>query len=125
MTRVLMVTPEAQPYAKTGGLGDVLAALPSALRGVDVDVSVCLPAYRRAVAVAGALEPIAHVLAPVSSRMVPADLLRIRDAVVPTYLVRADRYFDREEIYGTIGGGYDDNAERFVFFCRAVLEWLR
>ena len=46
--RVVMLAPEVHPYAKTGGLADVLAALPAALNRIGVEVSVCLPAYRTA-----------------------------------------------------------------------------
>ncbi len=46
-------------------------------------------------------------------------------ANVLVYLIRADRYFDRESLYGTATGDYPDNAERFVFFSRAALELLR
>ena len=42
-----------------------------------------------------------------------------------TVLLRADRYFDRDGLYGEGGQDYPDNAERFAFFCRAALEWLR
>jgi len=49
----------------------------------------------------------------------------VPDATVPTVVVRADRYFDRDTLYGPPGGDYPDNAERFAFFCRAALEWLR
>ena len=123
--RVLMLSAEAHPYAKTGGLGDVLAALPRALADIGIDVTVCLPGHRAALATAGSLEPIGRVHAPVSSRMEPAEILRVGDASLPTVLVRADRYFDREHVYGPPDAPYPDNAERFVFLCRAVLEWLR
>src|SRR2546428_12789946 len=63
--------------------------------------------------------------APVASRMEPADIVPVPDAVVPTVLLRADRYFDRDALYSPPGGEYPDNAERFAFFCRAALEWLR
>lgn len=123
--RVVMLAPEAYPYAKTGGLADVLAALPRALAAAGVDVRVCLPAYRSVLRAAGGVTPITRVWAPVSSRMEPADIVRLPDAPVPTFAVRADRYFDREGLYGPPGGAYPDNAERFVLFCRAALEWLR
>src|SRR5207249_11035937 len=63
--------------------------------------------------------------APVASRMEPAEIVPVPGATVPTVLVRADRYFDRDALYGPPGGDYPDNAERFAFFCRAALEWLR
>lgn len=123
--RAALLTPEAHPWAKTGGLADVLAALPVALQRTGVDVVVVLPAYREALARAGATERLARVLAPVSSRMEPVDVLAVSGAPVPTILLAAPRYFDRDGLYGPPGGAFDDNAERFVVFCRAALEWLR
>jgi len=123
--RVMMLAPEVHPYAKTGGLADVLAALPAALNRIGVEVSVCLPAYRTALRALGPLPVILRLHAPVSSRMEPAEILAVPNAPVPTFLVRADRFFDRDGLYGVGGRDYDDNAERFAFFCRAALEWLR
>jgi starch synthase len=120
-----MLAPEAHPYAKTGGLADVLAALPRALARAGVDVTVCLPGYRTALRTAGATRPGARLHAPVAARMEPAQLLHVAGSAVPTVLVAHDRYFDRDGLYGDAGGDYGDNAERFVFFCRAALEWLR
>jgi starch synthase len=123
--RVLMVAPEVHPLAKTGGLADVLAALPRALGRLGVDLTVCLPAYRSALRAAGRVESVARLAVPVSCRTEPADVLRLPDAPLPTVLVRHDRYFDRDAPYGDAGGDFPDNAERFAFLCRAVLEWLR
>jgi starch synthase len=123
--RVVMLSPEVHPYAKTGGLADVLAALPRALVRTGVEVTVCAPGYRSALAAAGPLDVLQRVHAPVSSRMEPAELVTARDAPVRTVFVRADRFFDRPGLYGDASGEYPDNAERFVFFCRAALEWLR
>src|SRR5882762_4099814 len=123
--RVVMLAPEVHPYAKTGGLADVLAALPAALNRIGVEVSVCLPAYRTALRALGPLPVILRLHAPVSSRMEPAEILAVPNAPVPTFLVRADRFFDRDGLYGVGGRDYDDNAERFAFFGRAALEWLR
>ena len=123
--RVCMLTPEAFPYAKTGGLADVLAALPAALARLGVEVTVMLPAYREAFLVAGSVEHLGSVRAPVSSRLEPATIVRVAGARVPTLMVQAPRYFDRDGLYGFGGHDHADNAERFVFFCRAALEWLR
>jgi starch synthase len=124
--RVVMLASEARPYATTGGLGDVLAALPRALVHAGVEVQLCLPAYRSALRAAGRLAPATALHAPVGSRMEPVEIVAVADAPVPTALVRADRFFDRDGLYGPPGGGdYPDNAERFVVFCRAALEWLR
>src|SRR5262249_21029537 len=123
--RVCMLAPEAFPYAKTGGLADVLAALPEALAALGVEVTVMIPGYRDALRVAGPVERLGSVRAPVSSRLEPADIVRVGSAVVPTLLVHAPGYFDGAGLYGEGGNDYPDNAERFGFFCRAALEWLR
>ena len=123
--RVVMLTPEVYPYAKTGGLADVLAALPAALARVGIHVTLCMPGFRSALRAAGPAAAGVRLHAPVASRMEPAEMIRVPGAAVPTVLVRADRYFDRDGVYGDTGGDYPDNAERFAFFCRAALEWLR
>jgi starch synthase len=123
--RVCMLAAEAFPYAKTGGLADVLAALPEALRALGVDVTVMIPGYRTALRAAGAVERLGRVRAPVASRLEPADIVRVPGAAVPTLLVDAPRYFDRDGLYGEGGSDYGDNAERFTVFCRAALEWMR
>ena len=123
--RVVMLSPEVYPYAKTGGLADVLAALPPALAAAGVEVTVCVPGYRSALRTAGTPAPGPRLYAPIASRMEAAEMVCVPGAPVPTVLLRADRYFDRDGLYGEGGQDYPDNAERFAFFCRAALEWLR
>ena len=120
-----MLASEAFPYAKTGGLADVLGGLPEALTALGVEVTVMFPGYRAALRTAGAVERLGRVRAPVASRLEPADVVRVSGARVPTLMLDAPRYFDRDGLYGSNGGDYADNAERFAFFCRAALEWLR
>jgi starch synthase len=121
---VVHLAAEASPYAKTGGLGDVLGALPAASARAGIETTVVLPGYREAVRVAGATRRIGAVSALVSSRSEHANVLAIDDAAVPTHLIDAPHYFDRPGLYGEDGADYPDNAERFVFFCRAALAWL-
>ena len=123
---VVMLAAEASPYAKTGGLADVVGSLPRALARQGVDVTVCLPAHR--VARAAVAEGVGGVRlsAPILGRTEPFEVVSVPEAVVPTVLLRADRYFDRDGIYGASpASDYADNGERFAFFCRAALEWLR
>jgi starch synthase len=121
--RIVHVAAEASPYAKTGGLGDVIAALPPALRRAGVDVSVVIPGHR-AVHRAATLRPVGRVSARVSSHVAETAVAAVEGAPVPTFVVDAPA-FDRPALYGEDGHDYPDNAERFVFFCRAALEWLR
>jgi starch synthase len=122
---VVMLAAEASPYVKTGGLADVLGALPAALRRRGVDVTVCIPAHRTARAGMAAAAG-RRLVAPVLGRTEPFEAVPVPAAAVPTVLLRADRYFDRDGIYGDgPASEYGDNGERFAFFCRAALEWLR
>lgn len=125
--RVAMISPEISPFAKTGGLGEVVGALAHTLRQLGAEVALVLPAYRSALAGGFGLEAAETRLeVSVGGERQSAALLRGQlDGGIPVYLVRADRYFDRDQLYGTAEGDYPDNAERFVFFCRAALELLR
>src|SRR5437762_2930588 len=97
--RVVMLSPEVYPYAKTGGLADVLAALTRALAAAGVEVTVCMPGYRPALRAAGALAPGTRLHAPIGSRMEPAEMVCAPGASVPTVLVRADQYFNLDARY--------------------------
>jgi len=121
--RVLMAASEAAPLAKTGGLADVLGALPRALQSAGVEVALVLPAYRAVNRERFHVRPAGwSVAVPVSDRLVSAEILTTEIAgKVPVYVVQADPYFDRDGLYGTADGDFLDNAERFAFFARAVL----
>jgi len=124
---VLIASPEISPYAKTGGLADVLGALPGALRALGVDVSLVMPAYRAVRRGGFALEDTGIAFrVPVSDRQVEGRVLTARTADgVPVFFIANDAYFDRDYLYGTPEGDYTDNAERFTFFSRAILEVAR
>ena len=124
--KILLVAPEVAPLAKTGGLADVAGALPRELRRLGHDVRVILPYYR---VTREKHFPLTATSWPVQA-VVGGSLRRglVRETLldgVPIYLVEHDAYFDRPELYGTADGDYPDNAERFGFFCRAVLDFLR
>jgi starch synthase len=124
--KVLIASSEIVPFAKTGGLADVTGALPKALRRVGVEADGVLPLYR---AVDRNRFRMTQAGPPVRipvGRRVEIGIVEETDAGdgATAYLVRNDRYFDREFLYGTRDGDYVDNCERFAFFCRAVTEWL-
>lgn len=123
--RVVLVSAEARPFAASGGLGDVVGALPAVLAAAGVDVSVVLPGHRSVMRRGHRQTPVGRVDVPVSNRTMSGRVVWLRDTEVPTYAIDAPSYFDRPELYGTRDGEYGDNAERFVFFARAVLAFLR
>ena len=121
--RVLMAASEVVPYAKTGGLGDVLGALPRALGPLGIDVSVVMPAYGTIDAARFGMQRLDWSIdVPVSGKRVTAGVLQAQlDGGVPVYFVDVPEYFARPALYGTPEGAYLDNAERFAFFARAIL----
>jgi len=124
--RVLLVASEASPFAKTGGLGDVAAALPRALRALGHDVRILMPHYRGVERHGSGIRVVVPRLeVPVGDRLVEGALLGTEtSAGVPVYFLRQDHYFDRDGLYGAGDEDFPDNCERFVFFCRGALEAL-
>ncbi|MBP1687183.1 MAG: glycogen/starch synthase, ADP-glucose type [Deltaproteobacteria bacterium] len=119
---VVMAASEAVPFVKTGGLGDVVGALPAALQRLGIEVSIVLPAYHGLSLDRASLRRTDWQLrVPVSDRIVTAGVLATQmPGGVPVYLIEADQYFARTGLYGTPDGDFLDNAERFAFFSRAI-----
>ncbi len=119
--KILMVASEVEPYSKTGGLADVLGALPKALAELGHEVAVVSPLYRDT---------------PVNNADVVFDAVTVRvgeeshfprvvtlvDGGVRYYFVAYDPFFDREGLYGDADGDYADNPRRFFLFARAAIE---
>jgi len=113
---------ECVPFSKTGGLADVVGALPRALAAAGHQVSVYLPRYRQT--------KLTNVQTVVRSITVPFDdryrfcsvVAADNHSGVRFYFVDYPPYFDRDALDGTSAGDYPDNAERFALFSRAVLE---
>lgn len=125
---ILIATAEAVPFAKTGGLADVCGALPIALENLGHQAQVIMPGYRSALESGQPIESTGiEVTVPIGAKEVTGEILKSRlpHSTVPVLLVKQDEYFDRAELYGEGAKAYVDNCERFVFFCRAVLESIR
>lgn len=125
---ILLAASEMDPLARTGGLGDVIEALPAALQDAGHEVSVVLPCYRGLRDRPGLVVKSTGVQIPVQigGEQTKAEILEcMTPAGVQVFLIRYDEYFDRPGIYGEDGGAYDDNAERFIFFSKAVVELAR
>lgn len=121
--KVLFVTSEVAPFSKTGGLAEVSQALPKALKHLGHEVSIVSPKYRSVKYSNCVIEKIDNIInVPISLKLKTGQLFRSEIDGIPVYLIARDELFDRDGIYGTEYGDYQDNAERFIFFCRAVLE---
>ncbi len=121
--KVLFVSAEATPFAKTGGLGDVVGSLPVALRRLGVDVCLALPFYRIIREKNFGRRLLLDKLeVPFGNGKLAARIWETRiHKSIPVYLIERDEMYDRPGIYGGPSGDYDDNFERFAFFSRAVL----
>lgn len=120
------MAPEGVPFSKTGGLGDVIGALPRALARLGLEVDVILPRYRATKPGATTVEG-RSITIPLSARFRFAS---VQDggvaAGVRTYLVDCPEFFDRDGLYQDAAGkDYADNHLRFAGFCLAALEFVK
>ena len=123
--RVAYISAEASPYAKSGESADVASALPKYLANLGMEVSLFMPKYRKPEIESLPQELImADLKVPLGSRKVKARVYKSELGKYDVYFVDNPKYFWRENIYGTGKGEYLDNDERFIFFNRAVIEFL-
>jgi len=119
---VLFAASECVPFSKTGGLADVVGALPRAVAQLGHQATVYLPLYRQT--------HLENATTVISSITVPFDdryrFCAVLDGGklhgVQYYFIDYPPFYDRDALYGTPLGDYHDNPERFALFCRAVLE---
>ena len=129
--RIVMPAAEASPFAKVGGLGDVVGALPRALSKLGAAPQIVLPGYRDTLRGVPDIRPFRTVpgfdvsMSSFKERAVIYES-NLDGTDIPVYLIGSSKYFDRQGIYDdpATKEGYTDNMERFVFFTRAVLELL-
>jgi starch synthase len=120
--RVLLAASEAYPLIKTGGLGDVVGALPAALHAVGVDARLVLPAYPAALAALTSVRPIARsALYGAPCALLLGELPTGGRQRLPVYLIQATAFERTGNPYQDITGlDWPDNPARFALFCRAA-----
>jgi starch synthase len=130
--RVVMVAAECVPFAKAGGLGDVIGALPVELAKLGVDVTVLLPRYRSVDLQKFAFQSYprrADTRVPLGWELLPYDVHTgvIPGSSVKVFLIGNDRFFDRDGIYvdPSTSKDFPDQADRWIFFNRAVMDFLK
>lgn len=117
---VLFVGAECAPFLKTGGLGDVLGALPDALKSQGVEVRVMLPLYTSIPDhYRSRMKTIAEIRVSVGWRYAYCGIRELEHDGIIYYFLDNEQYFKRGSAYG-----HDDDGERFAFLCRAALESL-
>jgi starch synthase len=122
--KVLFLSSEVTPFAKTGGLADVSGSLPVALKRAGLDVRIVMPFYRtikegtvKTCLLAKDLE------VPFGDRLLKVNIFEtFLGEDIPVYLVDREDMFDRPGLYGNTKGDYYDNLERFSLFSHSSLK---
>jgi starch synthase len=119
--RVLIISSEAVPYAKSGGLGDAVGALAKALRARGIDVRLLLPRYGW-VDPQGLIQHPGPLLVPLHHHQ-PHGCALMEGSIgdVPVYFLEHNVYYDRPYLYGPPGATYGDNHTRFALLSRAAI----
>ncbi len=117
------------PFAKTGGLGDVVGALSAALSELDHEVICCVPFYRCVKPVATGMSlpqgPRLTLKIPMGAETITGEILEARlSEKLRVLFVRCDEFYDRPELYQAGELAYEDNAARFLFFSKVVAELI-
>jgi starch synthase len=124
--KLLMVASEAAPFAKTGGLADVVGSLPRALHTLGHDVRLVMPWYRAVRKTIGSLRSgRIKLTVPMGGRVYQPTWRTGENRGVPVYFIDLPDFYDRAGLYGEQGQDYPDNAERFGLLSRAALELSR
>lgn len=120
--KILFAASEAHPLVKTGGLGDVSASLPRALKSLRHDVRLVLPAYQDARQRAGKLQQVAQLILPGADAPVGVLQGMFPGTRIPLYLIDSPEHFDRagDPYRASNGRDWQDNPQRFALFCRAI-----
>ena len=125
--KILMAASEATPYAKTGGLADVIGALPFSLKARREDVAVALPLYPSAAPFLIHAERVySRMPIVLGSTTWECEIKKVVERDVPFFFVDCPSLFNRTGLYGDADGDYPDNDIRFRrFFAHAVLGIVR
>ena len=125
--KILFVSSEVVPYAKSGGLADVAGALPQALKEAGMDVRIVMPLYPSIKNVMLEKTPVIEKIpVPLGDLQLAAKAYVTKSSKrVPAYFVHREDLFFRPGLYGSTAGDYYDNLERFTFFCHAALRITR
>jgi starch synthase len=127
--RIAEVSSEIIPYAKTGGLADVVGTLPLYLEKAGHEISIFMPFYK-SVKKSGIDIKLSNIVFDIPIGDIEHTVTLWKSTHhgsknIAIYFIQRDEYYDRDALYGTEAGDYQDNSERFIFFSRAVIEAIK
>ncbi|HZZ18772.1 MAG TPA: glycogen synthase GlgA [Opitutaceae bacterium] len=126
--KIVHAASELYPYMKTGGLADAVGALTGTFADLGHEVSVFLPGYRGAIAHTDAenAQRRFRLKIEMGDQFLSGDVLSFSPRKnLTVYLICREEFFDRKNPYGNGERDYEDNGDRFTFFCKAVVETMR
>ncbi len=125
--KVAIVASEAAPFAKTGGLADVVGALPKALFRLGHEPVLIMPYYRSVARLNLPLEEAARIRVPIAGEVQHGRVLQgqLPGADCPVYFLEQAAYYDRAGLYNDNGVDFPDNCARFAFLSRGAIEAVR
>jgi len=118
--RVLIAASEGSPFSKTGGLGEVIGSLHRELLGLGINSTLITPLYKGIKERFNLSDTKISIPINIGDRIYRAGVFSLKKE--NSLFIDCPYFFERDELYGTSEGGYPDNAERFIFFSRAILE---
>jgi starch synthase len=127
--KIAEVSSEIIPYAKTGGLADVVGTLPLYLEKAGHEISIFMPFYK-SVKKSGIDIKLSNIAFDIPIGDIEHTVTLWKSTHhgsknIAIYFIQRDEYYDRDALYGTETGDYQDNSERFIFFSRAVIEAIK
>ena len=129
---IFMVSSEAYPFSKTGGLGDIAGSLPLELSSIKlgsskVNTSLVIPLYKQNYKLISKKDIIAELEIEHGKEIIKVEIAKIKHPEndnVNIYFIKQDSFFKRDGLYSEKGIDYSDNASRFIFFSKAVVQLI-
>lgn len=127
--KILLASSEVVPYIKTGGLGDVAGTLLNEYRKTGNEAAAILPLYKKIKKSAKDFKLLPlnkEITVPLGNSLEKGRLWKGKTPEgADVYFIENRKFYDRDELYSTSKGDYPDNASRFIFYSRGVLEALK
>lgn len=125
--KLLMVSSEAYPFSKTGGLGDIAGSLPIAFNSIKIDSSLAIPLYKDNYKFVNKKSLYTKFKISHDKDDIEVEIIKIKhpeNSNITVYFIKQDKFFKRNGIYSENGIDYKDNASRFILFSKAVVRLI-